>query len=129
MVVQKLFRIAFALFLHAHRIASHRMRIRTARFAYFSHFRTFFTFLGVILQLMHQKVAKSAKKCVKYAKKSAKNCAMQMRCKNGIKIRIASHYCEENFSHFRIFSHRTTIPGSNILSNTYQILVENLIYT
>ncbi len=40
-------------------------------------------------------------KCVKM-RKSAKNCEMRMRCENEIKIRIASHYCEENFSHFCI---------------------------
>jgi hypothetical protein len=33
----------------------------------------------------------------------------EMRCENGIKIRIASHYCNKIFSHFRIFSHRIRI--------------------
>jgi hypothetical protein len=109
MVVRKLFRIAFALFLEVHRIALHRIRI--ALFAYFSHFRTFFTFLVVILQLMLQTVVKIAKKCAKYAKKceNAKNAKKCEKLRNAMRKwnqnlhSIASHYYEENFSHFCIF--------------------------
>jgi hypothetical protein len=74
MVVRKLFRIAFALFVESHRIAlfSHRIRIfhshRTFR-TFFSHFRTFSTFLVDISWSMHQKVMKSARKMRETSKK------------------------------------------------------------
>ncbi len=133
MVVRKLFRIAFAftLFLKAHCIASHRIRIafafciRIALFAYLSHLRTLFTFLVVILQLMHIKFVKSAKKCAKYTKKceNAKKCeklrkANAMRKCNQNSHRIALHYCGENFSHF-FASHRTTILGTNSFRSVF----------
>jgi hypothetical protein len=40
---------------------------------------------------------------------------MQMRCKNQTKIRIASHYCNKIFSHFRIFSHHIRIALPSLL--------------
>jgi hypothetical protein len=36
-------------------------------------------------------------------RKSAKKCKMRMRCENGIKIRIASHYCYKKFRIFAFF--------------------------
>jgi hypothetical protein len=46
-----------------------------------------------------QKKVRNAKKCKKLRNANA------MRKWNQDLHRIASHYCEENFSHFRIFSH------------------------
>jgi hypothetical protein len=77
-------------------------------------------------RLIPPEVVKSARKCEKYEKKKVKirkrrktveKCEMQMRCENGVKIRIASH-CTTVTENFRIFafsfsphSHHTTIPG------------------
>jgi hypothetical protein len=41
---------------------------------------------------------------------------MRMQCENGIKIRIASHYCNKNFSHYRIFSPRIRIALPSLMT-------------
>jgi hypothetical protein len=126
---------------------SHRIRIctfsqssshRTAfaprsHFAFASHFSHIFRIFAlsspffVILRYFTVNAPKSCEKMLEICKKkcengknakSAKNCKMRMRCENGIKIRIASHYCEENFSHFRIFSHRIRIALPSLIPIT-----------
>ncbi len=73
---------------------------------------------------------KSVKKFAKYAKKGQK-CekvwnanAMQ----NGIRICIASQYCNKNFSHFHIFLHRICIAlpslSKEILASFHSSIVE-----
>jgi hypothetical protein len=122
MVVRKLFRIAFAfaLFVKAHRIASHSFCIafafalfvkahrialfshciRIALLAFFSHFRTFSTFLVNISRLMHQKFVKRARKMRKICKKkSAKMRKMRKSAKCECDAKMGSKFA----------SHRTTV--------------------
>ncbi len=118
---------------------SHRMRIRSflskliashrTFFASHSHrtFRIFFAFspfLHLLGRYFTVNAPKSCEMCETNAQnmkkrkkkncenaKNAKKCGMRMRCEHGIKIRIASHYCNKFFSHFfASHSHRTTIP-------------------
>ncbi len=111
MVVPKLFRIAFAfaLFVKAHRIALHSFRIRIALFAFSHFFHLFGQYFMVNAPKSCEKGEKMRKICKKKRCENAKKCKMQMRCEHGIKIRIASHYCNKKNSHFRIFSHRIRI--------------------
>jgi hypothetical protein len=137
MVVQKLFCIAFALFVEVHRIASHFFCIAFAFRICISHlhrtFCIFFTFLHFVYlygRFFAIDSPRSCEKCTKMRKiwkkkkvkirkrrKTVEKCEMQMRCENGVKIRIASH-CTTVTENFRIFafsfsphSHHTTIPG------------------
>ncbi len=50
-------------------------------------------------------------------RKSVKKSKMQMRCENGIKIRIASHYCDKKkIRIFAFFSHRIRIALPSLVS-------------
>jgi hypothetical protein len=79
MVVRKLFRIAFALFVKAYRIASH----------FFHLFGQYFTV----------NAPKSFEKGEKNAKNMQKKSAKSAKCDAKMGSKFASHYCNKIFSH------------------------------
>jgi hypothetical protein len=118
MVVRKLFRIAFALFLKAHRTA---FALRS-HFAFASHFSHIFRIFAlsspffVILQLIHQKDVKSAIKLRKICKKKKVRKIAKCECNAKIESKFASHRTTVR-KRFRIFSHRIRIALPSLVKS------------
>jgi hypothetical protein len=80
---------------------------------------------------MQQKVVKSAKKIRKMCKKKVEKCEKvrkiaKCECDAKMESKFASHYCEENFSHFfASHSHRTTIPAGDPSKPNFKSLKMN----